>query len=465
MKNLFKKIKTIFFKSVFFIYTIFIKAKSKNPESKRREFILNILLTAMLCLNLISFALSFTYFLFNPEQNYLNSLFIFIMCLLFASLLYLSRKGFYKSVTYIFLLLFFILITYNSLQWGADTPQLLLSYALLIIMTGILINTKFSFISAIIISFSSFLINYLQINNILTANSSWRSRLATTGDIIVYSGTLLIMAIISWLYNRELEKSLDKLEIMVEERTQELKEAQLQIMAGLYKSSEFGKLASGLMHDTINQLNALALNMEALKNLENKTQNKTFLKGALDSTKKLMKYSKAVHKQLHQQGQGKKEKFNINEEINDAIQILDYKAKRFNLEIKNLLITDFFLYGNTLKFNQIMTTLISNAIDAYEDYESNKKIIEISAKEENHNYIISVEDWGKGISEKNINKIFDQFFTTKEIYKGTGIGLANIKKIIENDFHGKIKVQSTKNFGTTFIIIIPIKQYELKTNS
>lgn len=453
MKKIILNIKNIFSKTVFFFYELLIKPKSKDKNHKRREFILNILLTAALILSLISYLVTLFYYFTKSNYNGANQIVFFIISLIFIHLLFFSRRSYSKLVAYIFIILFFCLITYSSMIWGIDMPQALLSYALLIIMAGILISTKFSFLSTISIGISSFIINYLQINKIIYSNNNWRNELANNGDIIVYIGTLLIISVITWLYNRELEKSLDELEIEVEDRTKELKEAQLETMAGMYKSAEFGKIASGLMHDTINQLNALSLNLEMLENIEDLEKAKPFLSGSLNSVKKMMDYNQAVHKQLRQET--KDNDFILNKEIYDAIEILKYKAKKNNIQINFNNKKEFKYFGNNLKFNQIITNLISNAIDAYKHAKNENKEITIKLKTLDEKYILTVKDEAAGIAKENLSKIFNPFFTTKEMHKGTGIGLANINNIIKKDFLGEITVKSKLQKGSVFTVIFP----------
>ena len=77
--------------------------------------------------------------------------------------------------------------------------------------------------------------------------------------------------------------------------------------------------------------------------------------------------------------------------------------------------------------------------------------IKISTKAENGFVEIKISDTGTGISEENISKIFDPFFITKEVGKGTGMGM-NIAYNIIKKHNGTIDIQSTVGKGTTFII-------------
>ncbi len=70
---------------------------------------------------------------------------------------------------------------------------------------------------------------------------------------------------------------------------------------------------------------------------------------------------------------------------------------------------------------------------------------------------VHVKDTGKGIPEENLEKIFKPFFTTKPEWKGTGLGLFAVKKIVETH-KGYINVKSHINVGTTMIVGFPILQ-------
>jgi len=69
---------------------------------------------------------------------------------------------------------------------------------------------------------------------------------------------------------------------------------------------------------------------------------------------------------------------------------------------------------------------------------------------------ISIKDTGCGISDENMKKIFNPFFTTKGKTDGTGMGLSISKNIIENH-NGEMIVKQRKNGGTEFIIKLPLK--------
>ena len=106
---------------------------------------------------------------------------------------------------------------------------------------------------------------------------------------------------------------------------------------------------------------------------------------------------------------------------------------------------------------QALLNLVKNGIQAMEDTGREKKIT-ISTYLEGSSSILSVSDTGCGMTEKQMEKIFEPYFTTKS--NGTGLGLTVLFKIIK-EHGGDIKVHSVKDEGSEFLISLPIPQEEL----
>jgi len=105
------------------------------------------------------------------------------------------------------------------------------------------------------------------------------------------------------------------------------------------------------------------------------------------------------------------------------------------------------------QFQQVITNLLMNSLDALG--ESGKVVVKTNKEERFGVRVIriSVSDTGIGISEEDMKKIFQPFFSLKE--KGTGMGLAICQRIIDNH-GGELLVESTEGEGTTFSILLPI---------
>jgi PAS domain S-box-containing protein len=112
------------------------------------------------------------------------------------------------------------------------------------------------------------------------------------------------------------------------------------------------------------------------------------------------------------------------------------------------------------QFNQVILNIIVNATHAIEEKfisETEKKgLIIIKTYMHNNSIFITISDNGSGISEEIKNKVFNPFFTTKQVGKGTGQGLSIAHDSIVNKHSGTIDFNSVTGEGTTFIISIPV---------
>jgi len=102
--------------------------------------------------------------------------------------------------------------------------------------------------------------------------------------------------------------------------------------------------------------------------------------------------------------------------------------------------------------NQVIMNLVVNAIDAIEGGGE----IRITTGIKDQSAFISVADTGSGIPPENLMRVFEQGFTTKPVGKGSGLGLALSKDIMDKH-HGQITVESEVGKGSVFTITIPIK--------
>lgn len=111
--------------------------------------------------------------------------------------------------------------------------------------------------------------------------------------------------------------------------------------------------------------------------------------------------------------------------------------------------------------NQVVLNIIINAAHSIaEKYNESNEIsgeIIVQTKKINNNVSIEIADNGNGMTEDTRNKVFDHFFTTKEVGKGTGQGLSIAHRLIVEKHQGVIEVESTLGEGSIFRIIVPVK--------
>ena len=112
------------------------------------------------------------------------------------------------------------------------------------------------------------------------------------------------------------------------------------------------------------------------------------------------------------------------------------------------------------EFNQVILNLVTNAAqaigDAPEKHQKDPGLIRIETRQKDDCVEILISDNGMGIPEEIQDRVFDLFFTTKKVGRGTGQGLAIVKSLIEKS-GGTITFESQKGVGTTFCLSLPLK--------
>jgi len=107
--------------------------------------------------------------------------------------------------------------------------------------------------------------------------------------------------------------------------------------------------------------------------------------------------------------------------------------------------------------NQVILNLVVNAAHAIESAELGEQgLISISSRLEGTNIVIEIADNGCGMTPETLEKMYDPFFTTKDIGKGTGQGLSITFGIIKRKHNGAIDCESELGKGTTFTITLPL---------
>lgn len=151
---------------------------------------------------------------------------------------------------------------------------------------------------------------------------------------------------------------------------------------------------------------------------------------------------------------------NIEQLINQTLLLINTTLQKQNIEVQFEYFTEeTTLYGDAEQLKQVFLNIILNSADAMSRNEPGRdRILIISIEKgvaiDTHNryLLITFEDTGKGIENKDLDNIFNPFFTTKE--EGTGLGLAISYGVI-NSHRGDIEVRSMPGKGTVFTIKLP----------
>jgi signal transduction histidine kinase len=308
-----------------------------------------------------------------------------------------------------------------------------------------------------------------------------------------------------------LEKSNDELENRVEERTIELKNAlndlqltQVQVIQS-EKMSSLGQLVAGIAHEINNPVNFIHGNLiHAVESIENlldfvqlyqehyphpdlEIQNLAedidleFLQEDLPKILSSMQIGTSRIREIvlslrnfSRMDEADIKPVNIHEGIDSTLMILQHRLKARPERPEIEVIKD---YGTLPlvecyagQLNQVFMNILTNAIDAMEEGNLGKTFQEIEAHLNQiriHTFVIdsqwvqmTITDNGPGMPQHIQEKIFNPFFTTKPVGKGTGMGMSISYQIITEKHRGKLECFSTLGKGSEFVIQLPLRQLD-----
>ncbi len=239
-----------------------------------------------------------------------------------------------------------------------------------------------------------------------------------------------------------------------------LKKAQDQIILA-EKMASIGRLTQGASHEILNPLNIIHGNIQLL-----------LMDGRIDP--EIKKYMNIIQQQsdriarivqgmseFSRQEKRKIQIININHILEKVLSIIEYEKKYDNIKFNKAYDRNLpLIKGDPSEISQVILQVYSNASDAMPGGGTIKTITKLSKNSgldlKNTPFIeISIQDTGCGILEKNIDKIFDPFYTTKETENKSGLGLA-ISYGIVKDHGGTILVESEEKKGTMISILLPV---------
>lgn len=226
------------------------------------------------------------------------------------------------------------------------------------------------------------------------------------------------------------------------------------------KMSLIGTLAGEVAHEINNPLGGLVMAVQMLKEdvregivdphalLDELTEIEADAKRCRHIVNKLLEFSRRMPEE--------RTPLNVNDVIEDALLLVQRQAELDDvLFTKNYTETLPLVRGSSNDLQQVIINLVKNARDAMPDGGR----IEVATCRANvegvDSVVVTISDTGPGIPEGIVGRVFDSFFTTKPREKGTGLGLAVGKRIIE-EHGGAISISNRVEGGASFRIVLPV---------
>ncbi len=225
------------------------------------------------------------------------------------------------------------------------------------------------------------------------------------------------------------------------------------------KAAVVGRLAAAIAHEIRNPLNYINLTLDHMRSSfapEEPAKRETFerltsqLKSEVQRINRhitdFLKYSRPSALAL--------ESLDLRVEAEDALRVIAGQAAERGVAA-NLSAPDNLplVVADKDSLRSVFTNLLINSLEAI-DGDGGSVEIKLTAETPDRARV-EISDTGKGIAAEDISKVFEPYYSTKET--GTGLGLAIVKKAID-DHGGSISVRSKEGSGTTFLIILPVKQ-------
>jgi signal transduction histidine kinase len=276
-----------------------------------------------------------------------------------------------------------------------------------------------------------------------------------------------------------------ELQAQVAERTAELEETNKMLLQQ-EKLASIGQLAAGIAHEIKTPTGYVASNIGTLKKYqerqieylaaleevlagisapEQKAQLKSLarqlkmdliLEDAVDLVDNCIEGTDRIKsiiqglKDFSRQDQAKEESLDLNQIIEDSLLLVNNELKyKAEVHVRKEELPA--IKGYRQRLGQVFINLLVNAAHSIKE----QGIISVATQLEGELVIAKVTDSGCGIAPEQLEKIFEPFYTTKEIGVGTGLGLSIIKDIIE-EHQGTISVESTVDEGTVFTLSFPV---------
>lgn len=239
-----------------------------------------------------------------------------------------------------------------------------------------------------------------------------------------------------------------KAERIIEQRAKEQRELEEQLNQA-ERLAALGEMVAGVSHEIKNPLGIVQSTAELLGGMPDASETQKRLSGVITEESgrlnrivtEFLDFARPQIPNLHE--------CRLEEVIEKNLSFMRSELEKRGIIIKdNLNGRSFMLRADQDLVYRALLNILLNAIDSMKDGGS----IAINVEEEKDNYLIEIQDSGCGISQENVKKIFNPFFTTKE--KGSGLGLSIVKKIIEGH-RGTITIESNEGEGTRVKIQLP----------
>jgi len=441
--------------------------KDTHPDVQMRGRLLNILLVGVEITTVVILIIVSVTDMANLLEHEINLYVGIIVMLLGVLFIYwLNQRGNVLIASTFFLILITLVITFSDAPKEILIGRSLTFFIIPIMMASFLLRSYASFIVATILTVEHLI--FWSVTEIQGVFSPF-------GMIGFF-----VFALITWLAARTLENALHesreinrRLDELVDERTRELADANVQLASANERLQELDalktKFVSDVTHELRTPISNVSIYLEMAENSLAKVEDLPekvagFLKVLRGETTRLIKLITDIL-DVSRLEQGISDisfqPVDANEIVREVFEANRLKAEAKGLEISfETSISSPLLIADSEQLTQVFTNLIANATN----YTSEGSIRISTSESENGHFEFRIQDTGMGIQSEDLAHLFERFYRGSQAslstIPGSGLGLAITKEIVEAH-NGKIDVQSEIGVGTVFHIYFPFKHQEI----
>ena len=272
---------------------------------------------------------------------------------------------------------------------------------------------------------------------------------------IIFTFIILFIILFVFMYKQnKLKKEIEDLNKTLEERVKiEVENNRIKDIA-LFKQSKLasmGEMIRNIAHQWRQPLNRVNLSLSIIQTVYEEDDNKELINKKILYAQKNIKYmSETIDDFMNFfKADKKKNTFYLYNAVEESLKLLESRTNGIIIDISILKSVRIYNYKN--EYFQVLLIILNNALDNFKVTNINKKIIKIDSSDKNDYTELYINDNSGGIEKKNLENIFEPYFTTKFKKEGTGLGLYMAKILIEESMNGSLSVQS-EHGHTTFTI-------------
>jgi C4-dicarboxylate-specific signal transduction histidine kinase len=302
---------------------------------------------------------------------------------------------------------------------------------------------------------------------LLTARADEETKLAAlsagASDFLTkpFSTTELHVRIKNLVESHQYQRKVSKQNQMLESTIEQLKETETQLVQ-TEKLASLGRMSAGIIHEINNPLNFATTGLFTLRNKGKhlapgqQEEYQEVLKDVEEGIERVKSIVSNLRMFTHPDTESR-DQVEVPEVVAEALRFLSNEWKD-KVRIEQKLAEHQTVWANKNMLMHVLMNLLQNSIDALKtkSFENEQPTIWIEGRLEPGRSILVVRDNGAGIDAEHVDKIFDPFYTTKDVGEGMGLGLAICHRIVR-ECEGRISVRTEPGKFSEFTLEFPAK--------